>query len=94
MNDIRPELAKTVDTAGGRTPECRIANEEAAGESVGSRLEKGIECRAFECKGMRRGVGIDSLTCQHVKSLDSLAETLELRQMRMQIERADPPKQT
>jgi hypothetical protein len=41
---------------------------------------------------MRRGIGIDSLTREDVKLVDSLAQTLELRQMRVSIESADPLK--
>ena len=89
LNDIRPEFAKTVYTAGRRTPECGVANQQAAAERVGSRLQEGIECRVVICIGMRRGVGGDPLAGQDFKFLYGLAETLELRQMRMQIESAD-----
>ena len=48
-----------------------------------------VECRALKCKRMRRGIGIDSLTREDVKLVDSLAQTFELRQMRVSIESAD-----
>jgi hypothetical protein len=41
---------------------------------------------------MRRSGRVDSLTGQHIKFVDSLAEALEVRQMSVEVERADAVK--
>jgi hypothetical protein len=43
FHNIGPELAQTVDAAGGRTPERRVTDEQISCEYAGTRLEQGIE---------------------------------------------------
>jgi hypothetical protein len=89
LDYIGPKPTEAVDTAGGRTPKRRIANEKAPRKCVRSGLEQGVEGLAITCEWVRGCSHVNLLPGQDIQLGNCGSDTFELRQMRVQVEALD-----